>query len=656
MRLSDYRTIRLIWLLLALLLASCNLSLAADITPPPDYRSPTPPPTLGPLYPAEPPNLERGRAIYAEKCQACHGVSGLGDGPQGKQLPVRVAALGLPEVARPARPDRWFTVVTQGNIERFMPPFMSLSAQERWDVVAYALTLHTSPQEVEEGRQIFERLCDACDTRIFRNQERMAALSDQDLFNWVTKGSAEFAALSGITDVDAWKVVAYLRSLSFAMTQAQVVSTPTQEMGTPATETPVSSVSETPVPSAGTPASATPAVSETPAVDMGTPASATEMPGSSSPATGPTESVTAPRSGQQVVWGVVEAAAGTQLPFPLQITLRGYDHEPNAMPVEKVTLTTSLNPDGSYRFEGVEMPSGRIFTAEVQVNGVRYVSPFATISEGQTELNLSPIRVYPVSEDFALLRITQTHVQVDVGEGQLQVFVVYSILNSGDQTVLVRTDGTSLPFLRFPPNATQTGIQLTQDSAPLLEADGGFAMPPSMDPYGFIAFYLLPYQNHRVEVEQPFVLASDSVILILPEGMEAKGEGIADAGTRVFQGNSFHLFQKGGVAAGSTLRFSISGKPRATSSASLPASQTIWIGVGALGVVLILLGIWFYWRERQSEAAEELEAIPYESEEEVLDAILALDDLHRDGKLSDEAYQKRRAELKAILEEMRGHD
>ncbi|MFO3797689.1 MAG: hypothetical protein ACK8QZ_10480, partial [Anaerolineales bacterium] len=353
---------------------------------------------------------------------------------------------------------------------------------------------------------------------------------------------------------------------------------------------------------------------------------------------------------------VVEAADGTQLPSSIEITLRGYDHDPNAMPIEKVTLATALNPDGSYRFEEVEMPAGRIFVAEANVNGVRYRSPFAVVAEGQSELNLSPIRIYPVTEDFSTLRIAQTHVQVDVGEGQLQVFVAYSILNSGEQTVLVRTDGTSLPFLRFPANASQMGVELAQDSAPLLEADGGFAMPPSANPYGLIAFYLLPYQNNRVEVEQPFVLASESVIFILPEGMSAEGEGIGDAGTRTFQGNTFHLFRKGALAAGSTLRFSISGKPRATSAAALPTSQTIWIGVGALGVVLILLGAWFYWRERQSEAAEESEKIPYESEEEVLDAILALDDLHRDGKLSDEVYQRRGAELKAILEEMRDHD
>ena len=41
----------------------------------------------------------------------------------------------------------------------------------------------------------------------------------------------------------------------------------------------------------------------------------------------------------------------------------------------------------------------------------------------------------------------------------------------------------------------------------------------------------------------------------------------------------------------------------------------------------------------------------FESSEDVIDAIIALDDLHRAKKISDEAYQKRRAELKDILKE-----
>ncbi len=626
------------WFFLLFLLGGCTFTLAADVTPPPDYRSPTPPPTLGPLYPPEAPNLERGAIIYANKCLPCHGERGLGDGPQGKQLPVRVTALGLPEIARNVRPAEWYRVVTQGRMERYMPAFLSLSEQERWDVVAYALTLHTSAQEIEEGRQLFERLCTACDVQIFRRQEEMAQRSNQELFEWVTKGGPAFPAIQGIREAEAWKVVAYLRSLSFSGIAVASFT------ATPAPQTPTSALA------GEAPESTETAVPATPGATV---ASSGAEPGITATAPRPAEGATETRSVVQVVSGSVEARNGAQLPSPLSVTLYGYDID-NTTPLEKVRLSTTLASDGSYRFEGVEMPAGRIFLAEVTVDGVRYVSPVAVASKDQRELSLPTIRVYPVTKDFGQLRISQVHIQVDVGDTQLQVFTVYSMLNPTQQAVFVETDGTSLPFINFPENASHTGIELSQDSAPLLNAEGGIALPPSDQPYGFVAFYTVPYTN-RVQLRQPFPLGSDSLIVILPQGMKAQGDGIEDAGTRTFQGNVFHLFRKNGVPGGSTLELTISGRPQLSSVTTITPSQSLWMGVGALGVALIGIGVWFYFRER-NRMAEVEEETPYETEEEVLDAILTLDDLHRAGKLSDSAYQERRAELKALLEEMRRHD
>jgi hypothetical protein len=79
------------------------------------------------------------------------------------------------------------------------------------------------------------------------------------------------------------------------------------------------------------------------------------------------------------------------------------------------------------------------------------------------------------------------------------------------------------------------------------------------------------------------------------------------------------------------------------------------IGAGALGIVLILAGAWMYLRDRNREAegtGDQAEGDEFESSEDVMDAIIALDDLHRARKISDEAYQKRRLELKEILKGM----
>jgi hypothetical protein len=80
-------------------------------------------------------------------------------------------------------------------------------------------------------------------------------------------------------------------------------------------------------------------------------------------------------------------------------------------------------------------------------------------------------------------------------------------------------------------------------------------------------------------------------------------------------------------------------------------------------VVLILLGVWLFLRNRRLEEAVGENGyvemvIPggavSENEETLMDAILALDDLYRAGELGEEAYRQRRAELKARLRELLG--
>jgi mono/diheme cytochrome c family protein len=45
---------------------------------------------LSPLYGQDyPPDRERGKAVYEEHCQSCHGSSGRGDGPASDSLKVR---------------------------------------------------------------------------------------------------------------------------------------------------------------------------------------------------------------------------------------------------------------------------------------------------------------------------------------------------------------------------------------------------------------------------------------------------------------------------------------------------------------------------------------------------------------------------------------
>lgn len=595
------------------LLAACNMTLAADVTPPPGYVAPTPAPTLGPLYPAQAPDPENGKAIYAEKCIDCHGETGLGDGAQSKDLPVSVIPIGLPEFASDATPAQWYAVVTQGNLERFMPPFTSLSDQQRWDVVAYALSLHTTDEQIELGKTLFDENCADC-SEAFTNLQMMSALSEDDLVKFIREGSGDFPAFgSGFSDEEAYAAAAYIRSLTFAPPPAPVAES--------ATETPANTEA-VPAPADGTPqADVTPAATEA-ASDI------------------------------ETITGQIDNRTGVDLPANLKITLRGFDHgtDPSAGPTEILNLQGDVNADGTYAFE-VDILESQIYLAEVSVSGLSYQSEFAVVPAEATGLVLEPIIVYPTTDDASALNVEELQIFFDFASEETQIFAVYFIVNDSGETVLIEMrDGQNIPFISFPEGASGLGFETTDNSAPFVPTDTGFAMPPSEEPYGLIAFASIP-KARELKIVQPALLPINSISLFLPEGVEAEGASLIDGGIQPLQGANFHVYTSAALAKDSSLEFTLSGAPETvTESPDITQNQTVLIGVGALGLTLIVAGVWMYLRDRRgSLEAEEDDGDEIDDSETLMDAVIALDDLHRAGKISDEAYKKRRAELTETL-------
>lgn len=601
--------------LAAITLNACTL--ASDVTPPPDYVAPTPMPTLGPLFPASAPSIENGAQIYAAKCAACHGDTGLGDGPDGKQLSVRVPALGLAESAQSASPAQWFKVVSQGNIERFMPPFISLTDQQRWDVVSYAMSLHITPDQIARGKSLFEANCPDCQGK-FTNQEKMASLSEADLFRIIKKGNADVAAFgANFTDEETWAVAAYLRTLTFAP---------------PAAPTPAAVSTETPAAGSETTEAATATSSVLTA--QGTPVSSTGS-----------------------INGIVQIASGS-LPANLTITLRGFDHaqDQTTGPQEVLTLTGTAAADGTFVFENVALPVNRIYVAEVSYAGVQYQSGLTAVKSGDTKISLPAIKLYEATQDFSLLSVEQVHLYSDFStQGTVQFFEIYSFSNNSDKAVIISTDGSTVPFIKLPDGAQSPGYQAGQNSAPFVSAGKGIAVVPSDTPYSIIGFFSLPYDK-KVEVNQPFAIDAVSVLLLVPEGMKVNSTQLTNLGVQTIQNNNFLELSAKSIKAGDTLTFTVSGSPKTganavTNAAAPNTQQGLLIGAGALGLALIVAGTWLYLRSRK-RGKDDDEEEEFASVDDVMDAMLALDDLRRAGKISEEVYQTRRDELKEILKEL----
>lgn len=116
---------------LALLVAAGRVPLAwtlEDAYPTTFYHS---------TVPADAPDIVAGAATYADQCAPCHGADGHGDGPAGRDLPVKPADLTAPHLFAHREGDLYWWI-SQGRSNGAMPGFAdALSERQRWQVIAF---------------------------------------------------------------------------------------------------------------------------------------------------------------------------------------------------------------------------------------------------------------------------------------------------------------------------------------------------------------------------------------------------------------------------------------------------------------------------------------------------------------------------------------
>ncbi len=617
-------------ILAAILISGCSFSLAADITPPPGAQAPViasavPQQVSGPLYPLVPPDPTAGKALFTEKCAPCHGSAGLGDGPQAAGLPNPVAALGTPELARNATPGQWYMVVTQGNMEKFMPPFPSLNDRQRWDVIAYAFSLSEPAASLEQAKQNYQENCAVCHGETgkgdgpqaaglrmpnFTDQEKMAGLSSAALYQSISEGKAPDMPAWGdkLSEDERWGLAAYLRSLTFSTTgELAAVASAAGDV--------------TPVPEAQATAVATPTVN-----------------------TG-------------VISGSVTNASQGELPVGIEVMLHGFDQMQMV-----VSKTTTLDPNGDYTFPGIEMPDGRMFFTSLQHQGATYGSEVGTVSGGQTELDL-PIAIYDTTQDLSTVKIDRLHLFFEqLDEQTMRVAELVVMSNTGEKTIIPAKEGQPVLPFKLPEGFSDLQFQSGDLGGRFVQTADGFADTTSIYPgqgnYQILFAYTLPYER-KLAFSQEMTLPADAVVVLAPqESFKIKGDHLEQAGTKDLDGVAYQMYNLSNVKAGDELNLTLSN----AFSLGGGTRTGLVIGLAALGLVLIAGGVWTYMRSRRNGDLEDDETSPKEDEvalpgaraetpEELMDAILALDDYYHTGKITEEAYLERRAELKGRLKD-----
>lgn len=646
---------------LPIILSACSFSLVSDVTPPPGSEvqpslKATQPVPESSVYPIVPPNLADGAQIYSQNCAKCHGNKGLGDGPQASQLTVSVTSLGLTDIARLYSPADWYTIVTQGNMEEFMPAFSSLTDRQRWDVVAYAMNLSTTATQISRGQELYQQNCTLCHGQTgagdgayaaslstqptnFTRQSIMARISASSLYQDISTGvSPDMPAFENSLDEDdRWALAAYLRSLTYASLETAQVSYPA-----PVSSTATGSNQTTgSTPGAYTASVSTQSAPITPTVEIT-----------------PTATFTG-----SVAVQLINGSGGTA-PSDVPVTLYGFDDMQNTY---SETLTSGMN--GVYNFSNVSMPEGRVFLAGTNYASGTYGSDIVTVNPTTPNLNLQ-ITVYDTTTDLSALTAERVHILFDFTQPKIaQVFEVFIISNPSKQAIISANQDGSVVTFPLPAGYSNLQFQDGELGGRYLAIDKGFAdtstITPGVGAYTVVFGFQMPY-DRQLNFSQPMALPTSAVVVLIPDnGVKVVSDRLQDSGTLDYNGVTYHKYDGSSLAAGSSLAFSLSGNPSGASGTSgstlfnAGTMQSLAIGLGTFGVAIVAVGIWLYRRNQLKLATqrsiEDLATAGSQSDDEVddentlMDAIIALDDQYNAGNLPEEAYLERRAVLKSRL-------
>jgi len=621
---------------LFVLLTSCGNLLADDIAPPPgSIVSPVATEALlaqaGDEMPFIQPSASNGLGIYIENCEPCHGQKGLGDGPKAGELPNPVTAIGSSAIARMSIPIDWFHVISEGNIEKFMPPFKSLSERQRWDVLAYVYSLSLDSDYIDLGRSIYQQECANCHGAKGEGGENPdlpvnpAMLNDlvflinnstSDFYSIIDQGIAPDmpAFTSTLPEDEKWAVADYLRSMTFTLAQSEIV-----EQVDDAVSNPVD-------------------------VDDMT----IESSGLSSEIGDENQEI-------GVVFGTITNGTSGIIPDDSQVTLYSFDQ------VQQVySETIKINPDGTYRFENISMPPDQVFRSVVEHEGIKYVSQVGTPHVDGFELNL-PIVVYDSTIDQSELFIDRLHFFLDQEtEDLMRVVELYVISNQGDKTVTAQEPGDIVISYSLPDQAINLEIQDGVLGERFLLTQDGFGdrvnITPGLSVYQLVYTYLLPIEG-KTSLTHPVSLTADAVVVLAPESMKIESDKLRDEGVRDFQGQKFRMYSQDTLLANDDIELSISLENQFFSGI-FQGNQNRNVLIGGLffGIVLVGIGGYLLYNNRKATKVDDTplkdvngDKIDLNDAQTILDAIITLDDRYNDGEIPEEAYRKRRAELKNQL-------
>lgn len=577
--------------LAALMLAACSLA-SEPIPAGPIQTGPLPGEVVTPAAPAVLPRAAQGAQVFAASCAACHGEQGAGDGAMAQQIAQqggRLPDFTDPALARSRSPEEWYQIITNGRVDRLMPPWSgSLSDQQRWDVAYYLYTLSTPPQAIAEGRALYEanfavEYGPQGEQIGLNDAATLASLSPQAIFDRYVAGKGD------LTDDQRWAVVAYMQTFGYDPSLEAAAAEPP-----PAEEEPI------PAPEAG------------------------------------------------VVQGrIIAGSPNMALPSALEVRLRGLALDENNQVTEFLARTVGVTPDGAYRFEDVPFDLPRaVYIVETTYNGVVF-SNGQVVDPAAPNLDL-PITIYESTTDPAVITVDAMHIVLREHPDALLVMQLYVFSNASDRIFVspepVVGGRRGSVAIAIPPDAYsvqfedgQLGGRFIPVGDRIYDTD---LMPPGNRSHNIIVTYFLPFNGSR-EVELPILYNTQRVTVLVQEGQRVRSEQLSEAGTEVIGDVAYRQYLGAALSPADALTLRV--------QRQVGMGNVLPLVMGSLAALLLIAGVVYWLIQRRTLAPVPVAAGLTPQQEALVREIARLDEEFAAGRINRLIYEAQRADLKATL-------
>jgi hypothetical protein len=346
---------------------------------------------------------------------------------------------------------------------------------------------------------------------------------------------------------------------------------------------------------------------------------------------------------------VTNGTADSVVPEGLTITFHSFDPEFN-----ETTTETTLNQDGTFVFENVEMQLGWTYGVSATYQGQLFFSEFVPGDPDLTTLDL-PITLYEPTTDSSVIRTDGMVTQISAFEDSLEIAQVISFANVSDR--LYTTDEAfgedrfGSVRVSLPPGAQILSVA-DNEQRYVIAPDGSAVIDtvPVLPGNGHImhVIYSLPY-NGDLTLEQPILYAVEGEVryLTAPETLNIVSDQVVATGAQTLGNNSYQSYVAStALQAGDTLRLQIRGGRGG--AAEVPVFQILSVLLVVIGVVVLVISVALFRRERRRPKSVPSPALM----DALVLQIAELDAQHEAGEIADDLYKTRRAALKARLAEI----